>query len=396
MSAKRRKNGEGSWGEVVISGKKYVRFKKDYEGYGMKSFYGATTKDVNKKIKEFEKQMSVTNDSAIAKMTTGEFLSNWIENVKIKQVAKSTFHRDKQTFKYYIRNYDIANIQVAALTYKDIEEHLEVLSRKYSKSTIDKVYFMFNQCCKHAVKVGELTSSPVERVSRIKEENVAVKKKPAQFLELEDVNRLVIESKRTNEAKKKGMNGKVGDPVYGINAHALVFIIFTGVRIGEMLALRWNDINYKDKLVFIDESRSLSYDDSDEKYEFRKTKTATSTRHIPLSEKALEALKEMEKFHPNHKNSDLILLSNRGNTPSQSTVQRTLNKMLRNANCDVQKCNLHGLRHTFGSLLLNEGQADIATISTLLGHKDITTTVNIYVHVLNKLKVKAIKIFDNM
>ena len=69
--------------------------------------------------------------------------------------------------------------------------------------------------------------------------------------------------------------------------------------------------------------------------------------------------------------------------------------MLTRGKCSVSACGLHTLRHSFGSYLLLDEGIDIAIVSALLGHSKTSTTYDIYIHILEKQKMKAIKIFDN-
>lgn len=68
--------------------------------------------------------------------------------------------------------------------------------------------------------------------------------------------------------------------------------------------------------------------------------------------------------------------------------------MLKNANCSVQKCGLHALRHSFGSRLLEEG-TDIKVVSILMGHQKVSTTYDHYIHIIRKRLAESVKIFDN-
>ena len=75
-------------------------------------------------------------------------------------------------------------------------------------------------------------------------------------------------------------------------------------------------------------------------------------------------------------------------------IERTLERMLKNAGLSDKEYTPHSLRHGYGSILLSEG-VDIKTVSVLLGHKDVSTTYNIYIHVLEKDKEQAVmKVFD--
>jgi site-specific recombinase XerD len=102
-----------------------------------------------------------------------------------------------------------------------------------------------------------------------------------------------------------------------------------------------------------------------------------------------------DKLNPDHKPDDYIMVNKLGNVINQRNLTRTLNAMLSRAKCSVEQCGLHSLRHSFGSFLILHG-ADIKVVSELLGHKDVSTTYNIYVHILPKQHESVISLFDKM
>lgn len=399
IMAKRRTKGEGCYDTKVIKGIEYKRYRKEYEGYGLVTKYGRTMKELKQKIKDFEASMSLLPKEEIMKQTLDEYATNWFKNIYSKKnIERSTYDR-KEAVINLIRNYDIAKTQFANIGKKEIENFLSELSTKYSKSSIDKVYFTLNQIYRYAVQNEDIKKNPMNQVSMVPEKEVAVKKKEARYLEMDDVELLTDEAMRLNTIENS-VNGPVGSRVYGINAVAVALIPYTGLRIGELFGLRWKNIDFKEGLLYVAESRATVKnrdEDADKKtvYEFKDPKTPESIRYIPLADKAIELLHEMEKFHPEHKHDDLIFRSRTGNTPSHSTVQRTFNAMMKRAGTKVQSCNLHGLRHSFATNLLNYDDKQLPVISSLIGHKSIDTTSQVYAHVLKKKKAEAIDLFNN-
>lgn len=82
-----------------------------------------------------------------------------------------------------------------------------------------------------------------------------------------------------------------------------------------------------------------------------------------------------------------------GKQIQRRNVNRTLFNMLKSSGCECQNASPHDLRHTFGSELIRNG-IDVKVVSELLGHKDIQTTYNIYIHILQSQKVDAIQVFN--
>lgn len=122
-------------------------------------------------------------------------------------------------------------------------------------------------------------------------------------------------------------------------------------------------------------------------------KSKAGNRTIPLCRQSLLALNYFDSLNPNHKPDDLICVNDNGKQVDQSNLRRTLLIILKNAQCSVQQCGLHTLRHTFGSRLLEEG-VDIKIVSLLLGHEKINTTYDIYIHIINERITSSVKIFE--
>ena len=96
---------------------------------------------------------------------------------------------------------------------------------------------------------------------------------------------------------------------------------------------------------------------------------------------------------------DHIFVTENNIPPSQSTLTRTLKAILKRAGIESNGFGLHDLRHSFGSMLLQKGweqnqPVDIKVISEILGHEDVSTTYNIYMHIMNKHKSEVINLLD--
>ena len=403
--SKKRKNGEGSWGSKVIKGVEYKYYKKQYEGTDkLKYFYGKTEKEIKAKIKIFEEGLSFISPVEIKKMYFGDYLSNWLFNVKQLEVKRRTFDGYEDTLKNQVQkytDYDISGKQIGSLTQDIFQNYYNSLAKKYSKAAIHKNYVIINQCLNYARIKGDIKENYLVNITLPSEDNVAIKKKEIPFLPQEDMELLYNESKRINE---KGFNfgGKIGQPVYGNNAYGIILIMYTGLRIGELLGLRWQDVDIENKMLYVKNNLSTIKNrnkkkDSDKNYirEDTTVKTKSGVRSIPLHDRALEMIEHFNQANPNHKPLDYLIINKEGNVIGQRNITRTLNAMLTRAKCKIDKCGLHSIRHSFGSYLILQG-ADIKVVSELLGHKDVSVTYNTYVHILPKQHQSAISLFDNM
>ena len=391
MAAKRKK-GEGSWGKKTINGIEYQRYRKIYNGI-TKEFYGRTVKEVKEKIKEFEERNMYIKRTDIQKQTFGEYLENWFKNIRVYEVESSTYLRNEQTINYHIKDSSLYNAQMVNVDFELCQSLINKLSEKYSRSTISKVYVILNMCFNHALTKGHIGENPMMKVKMPKESSLVKKKKEAKWLSSSDVEKIVLEAERVNTREFR-IRGKVGERVYGVNAYYIILIIYTGLRIGELMALTWNDIDFKNKTLNVNKSRAKGMIDGKTILYIKDPKSESGTRTIPLSDRAIYALNKIKeyssKFNLNSDN-DLIV----ANTSSESNITRTINRMLFRAGCETEKCGLHALRHTFGSLLLEKG-VDLKTISYLLGHSDITVTANIYLHITREKAINSIEVLNKV
>lgn len=385
--ATKRKKGEGSWGKKTINGIEYQRYRKIYNGT-TKEFYGRTVKEVKEKIKEFESRNMYVKKTDVQKQTFGEYLDNWFENVRVYEVESSTYLRNEQTINYHIKDSSLYNAQIINVDFELCQALINKLSEKYSRSTISKVYVILNMCFNYALTKGHIGENPMMKVKMPKESSLVKKKKEAKWLSSNDVEKLVLEAERLN-TKEFRIKGKVGERVYGVNAYYVILIIYTGLRIGELMALTWNDIDFKNKTLSVNKSRAKGKIDGKTVLYVKDPKSESGTRIIPLSDRALYALRNIKECSKS--DTDLIVT----NTSSESNITRTINRMLFRAGCEVEKCGLHALRHTFGSLLLEKG-VDLKTISYLLGHSDITVTANIYLHITREKAINSIEVLNKV
>ena len=179
---------------------------------------------------------------------------------------------------------------------------------------------------------------------------------------------------------------------------AITLTIFTGVRLGELMGLEWQDVDFKNGIISI--NRSSQYL-SDMGFFTKVPKTESSIREIAIPEFIISLLEEYKLWYEEQKsiygelwaNSDRLFVQADGKPMHPSTISKWFVKYVGQIGLPV--INFHGLRHTNASLLVAQN-IDIAVISARLGHAQISTTLDFYVHPLLSHNRKAGYALENL
>ena len=168
----------------------------------------------------------------------------------------------------------------------------------------------------------------------------------------------------------------------------------TGLRIGEICALKWSDINVTDGILTVNRTIERIYIIEGEKKHtelvINTPKTKNSCREIPMNKELLGMLKPLKKVV----NDDYYILTN-DERPTEPRSYRNYYKRLMEK-LDIPKLKYHGLRHSFATRCIEVG-CDYKTVSVLLGHSNISTTLNLYVHPNMEQKKRCIdKVFKSL
>ncbi len=162
----------------------------------------------------------------------------------------------------------------------------------------------------------------------------------------------------------------------------------TGVRIGELCALKWSDIDMEECVMRIRHTIQRIYitDEGDKKYTkiiIDTPKTKESIRDIPLSSTLVKVLRPLSKVV----NQNYFVLTNDGVPTEPRTYRNYYKRLLKKL--DIPDIKFHGLRHSFATRCI-EANSDYKTVSVILGHSNISTTLNLYVHPNKEQKKRCI------
>lgn len=388
--AKKRKNGEGTYGEKIIHGTKYKYFR-DPDG---KYIYAKTAKELNEKIKQKEEKEATLNIRTSNLCTFSEYCSLWLKQ-KFEDITNGTYDAYEQTIRTRIteyKPYNIADKQIKSLTEDMFNDYFRTMASKYSRATIDKTWTVVRQVLAYGIDEGDIPRLNLEKIKLPKEEKVAVKKREVKFITEQDMERLFAESNRMTSTNV---------PLYGNAAKVLVFIMYSGLRLGEAIGLTWRNVaedfssiqvrKSTRKIVVRDENLEPEYnDDGTLKYKTiqKETKTENGKRTVPLPERSIEVLHFFYDNYP-HGQNDFVFKTKNNTQFDKRGIERCLDRMLERSDCVCKEYSPHSLRHGYGSLLISKG-VDIKIVSELLGHSDVAFTYNVYIGILKSDKIKAV------
>lgn len=368
----------GRWVAQIVIGKnengklKYKRFTSDKQYV------------VIEKMREFEQgftQIKNANKSYLS-----DFLTGYIFNVKKNVLKPSSFDREVRTgnlINKYIGNYTFEQLSTPFIQTELINK---LKDDNYSYSTIHKVYVLLNECLQYAVDTDKLDKNPCR----------LVKQPPKKMFEKKEIRWLSEDEiklfKEQAVCKYKTGNDRY---IYGL---PISLIIYTGLRCGELAALKWSDIDFENKKIYIRKNIVTTYDYEDTERKTRKVNLQASTktsegRTIPLIKSAEDILNSIKSKYQEI-NLDGFIINNSDKMVHVDTLSDSYTNIAKTAGID-NPLGIHTLRHTFASLLIKKG-VDIKIVSDILGHKDVSFTYNIYVHILEEQKAQAMSLLDDI
>lgn len=377
----KRKNGEGSYGEKTIKGVVY-KYYRDASG---KYIYAKTAKELKEKIEQNKQKKNEVSSITIF----GDYCYYWLKE-HYSEISSGTYDDYENIIKSRIITYPISKLQISAITPESLNKYFLSLAKKYSKASIDKTWCVIRQVLEYGMEEKEINEFSISKIKRPKEQNVAVKKKEVPFIDEEDMEELY----------NTVYNGN-----YDNSAYMLIFIMYSGLRVSEAIALTWKCVSKDFSQITVRKStrRIVERDDNlnpiqningTSKYVTiqKETKTIDGTRTIPIPQRAIDILKHFYSQY-SHGANDFVFVTSNNTQYNKRNVERTLEKILQDSNCSRKDYTPHCLRHGYGSILVKNG-VDIKLVSELLGHSKVDITYNYYIGFKQDDKISAVnKVF---
>lgn len=324
--------------------------------------------------------MKASDFEVIHIYTVYSWLFHWLTKIHSIMLKPSTLDSYLSLLDSHIKP-RLGDIPLSDLKESDVQEFYHFLSKKgridsvggLSPKTILNIHRFLNKGLTEAIKRDLISVNPCEYVELPK-----YRKKLPRVLSYKEQEKLLTYAYKSS---------------YGLLVH---FLLGTGFRLGEALALRWSDIDFDDNMVFVQRSvrRCNVYDDQFHKCGtssvYTSPKSDNSFRQCPLP--SLLKSKLYEIYVLRNSDDELVFQSLNGTPIQHRMAQQAFYTICENAH--LRDVHLHTLRHTFATNCLAAGIA-VKIVSVLLGHSTVKITMDLYQQVSNELKKQAIGKMEN-
>ena len=377
--AKKRANGEGSIRKRK-DGRWEGRYTAGHDPETGKAIYknvlGKTQAEVKEKLKQAIEETQALDVTKAGKYTVGEWMEVWFQDYAKIKVRPSSH----QTYQGYIHNHigpNIGEIPLEKLTSLDLQKFYKKLLTTGRVDRVEAKGQPKGLSAKTVRNIHQILSSAL----KLAQEQRLILTNPAEGCALPRVEHQEMKTLTTvqlasffREARESGV-------------FELYYLeLATGLRRGELLGLKWEDIDLERGDLRV--RRQVSRINGEVVEAPLKTKNAYRT--LPLAEDTVGVLKEQRKKVGN---SPWVFPSNNGGPISPDSVLHMLHRVLKRAG--LPKVRFHDLRHTFATLALQNG-VDVKTVSGMLGHFSAGFTLDTYAHITSAAQRQAAKTMENI
>jgi integrase len=297
-------------------------------------------------------------------MTVGEKARGWFE----KRFANGAYERGTRIERQnYVENYIVpafGAMPIQNLSVERIERQAAEWNTKVGAMTVNRVLRTLSDVLSEAKRYGVIKDNPAAEAARLREQRGS-----REILTRDELRRVI-------ESTQPGTMDKV----------IIMTLALTGCRVGELLAASWGAIDLKAGQFHI--RASLADPDKGKEMIFKKPKSKSSERTVPLSRELVHELR-LWKMRCPPSERDLVTVSDRGKPVRRRAVWKMLQKILKGLGIE-KELSPHSFRHTFASLLLANGRP-VPEVSKLLGHANSAITYKTYAHFVPGEEVSSVQ-----
>lgn len=351
-----------------------------------KQFYGKTKREVLDKMNDYRDKSSRGLIAKDEKITLEEWYNIWLFQFKANELKASTIERYNVFYRNYIKGCNIGQVKLKDLTAPIIQNYYNSLIKNgKTPYTVKMLHKALKSSLSYAKRINYIGINCCDNVI------------PPKVINKDDDKFKVF----TLEEQKKFM-----DVIKG-HKYRLMFILAlgTGVRIGELVALKWDNINFDEGTLKVNKSISRSYIEVEGKRKFlleeTTPKTRSSIREIGIPSNILKELinhkKEQDEYKKNYKevyiDNNYVFTDALGGYILPDTLSKAYLKILKDNY--IPHTRFHSLRHTYATRLFEKG-VPLKTVQKLLGHSSIKITADIYTHVIGNEKISAVEKLNDL
>ena len=354
-----------------INGKKYYKVTRTigHKADGTpikKQFYGIGISEANQKADVYLSNIKNGMIPNYEYITLNDSIYNWLFQIKINKLKPSSFETYEGIYRNYIKNSEISGEKISNIKNIVIQQYYNKLGKEKSYSQIKKLNKLLKQFFEYCINEGYISKNPCKNITIPNQEN-QLKNKEEKF-------------DYFNEEELKVLN----EAIKGNKFENLIKVALgTGLRQGELLALKWANVHLDEKYIEVSETIKTVYifdnNGNKQRQTIFNTPKSNKSRKVYLPDKIVDLLSNMDM-------STTFVFESAGNPISSKTIFGNWKKLLADNNIPHKK--FHSLRHTYATMLLTNG-VDLKTVQDLMGHYDISVT-QIYLHVLPKTKNDAV------
>ena len=311
-----------------------------------------------------------------------EWINHYSRNAKVSSVRareKAIYHA-KQRF---------GNRSIQTITKRDYQAFVDDISTRFSKNYVDSIISSTNLIFKYALDMKIIAKSPIEGIKRTKfkptVEDLEQNSLQQKFLEKDELFEFLSVAKNHHKP---------------LNSFELfTFLAYSGMRAGEVLALKWSDIDYEECTVSITKTY-YNPNNNKKNYQILTPKTESSIGKISIDPNVIKLLQDYKvNVQDKWKNelyvdNDFIFTDNNGYPLVIKKLSQWIQAIMLQTDID-KNITTHSFRYTHCSLLIEAG-VHIKEIQERLRHKDIQTTMNIYASITKSYKKDASQRFSNL
>lgn len=312
-----------------------------------------------------EQESKLNKGVQIAKeISLVDYYNNWVNTYKKDKLSAITLDRYKYTGEA-LKNF-FHDDKIKSITRVKYQEFINQYGATHAPTTVKKVNLIIRGCVKSAILDDYLYKDFTQRVELTANKDKVVK---VDYLNLKEIHQLLTAATDKIE-HRPGFTSRF----------MIVTAIYTGMRLAEIQALTWNDIDWLHQTININKSWDMKTHD------FKPTKTESSNRKIKVNPELLHYLKILQ----DNRQSNLVFMNQYKSIPTSNAVNKTLRSLLESLNINRRNFHFHSLRHSHVALLLANG-IDLYAISKRLGHSNISITANTYAYLIDEYQSKTDK-----